>query len=126
MNIAGIPPEAGFEVERLLRRASDDLSRLADDVDTHIDHLRVLSREVDTIDLVLASQIASGLRRLIHWGIERGSTKQRQAIWVAAQYFLAGHDATPDTSVPQGFVDDAAVFNAIAFFVGRGDLQLAL
>ncbi len=125
MNLGGIPDNARYEVERLSERASDDLSRLAHDVDTHVDHLRSLSREIDTLDLVLASQIAGGLRRLIHWGVAKGSSKQRRAIWIAAHYFLSGHDATPDTAVPEGFVDDAAVFNAVAFYVGRGDLQLA-
>jgi uncharacterized membrane protein YkvA (DUF1232 family) len=125
MNLGGIPETARFEVERLGKHASEDLSRLTHDVDTHVDHLRVLSREIDTLDLVLAMQIAGGLRRLIVWGIAKGSAKQRRAIWVAAQYFLAGHDSIPDTAVPEGFVDDAAVFNAVAFYVGRGDLQLA-
>lgn len=125
MNLGGIPDAAQHEVDRLSKRATDDLSGLSQAIDVHMDHLRALSREVETLDLVLASQIAGGLRRLVHWGAARGTTKQRRAIWVATQYFLAGHDASPDIATPEGFVDDALVFNAVCFYAGRGDLRLA-
>ncbi len=126
LSIGGIPESAQASVSRLMPRATDDLVGVAEAVDAHLDHLRALSREVPTLDLVLAAQVANGIRRLAAWGVERGTSKHRRAIWVVAEYFMCGHDAQPDVGVPEGFVDDAHVFNAVAFYVGRGDLRLAV
>ena len=51
LQINGIPPEVRATVERLSDRASDDLTGVAEAVDNHVDHLRVLSRDVPQMAL---------------------------------------------------------------------------
>ena len=77
----------------------------------------------DAIDAVLAGRIGNSCKRLVNWASATANNNQRKAVYAACQYFILEEDAAADTG-PGGFMDDADVVNAVAFYCGRGDIRV--
>ncbi|MEW6284078.1 MAG: hypothetical protein AB1758_36025 [Candidatus Eremiobacterota bacterium] len=76
-----------------------------------------------SFDPRIAEGIGNGLLALLDLKLE-----EPKAGWVLAaiSYFVDSYDEEPDFESPDGFVDDAQVFNAVARAVGKPNLEVKL
>ena len=123
MGIAGIPSEAQTMFNELYASASESMEGLDDDINKYLGQVQEKAGGSDVIDVVLAGAVANGCQKLVKWATGHGNGRQRKAVYAAVQYFILEDDASPDSG-PDGYLDDAEVVNAVAFYVGKGDIRV--
>ena len=108
-------PEGTTEVYRAyLERAALTRQLLTAKVKRYIDTISQARGESAELDIGTAGILGAGLMRLIR-ECEDSHIPHVQA---AVLYFIESDDAEPDLTSDQGFLDDAAVFNAVCRHIG--------
>ena len=122
--MAALPPRVRQVVERLFRERHSSPVELHRMVSDYRNNLEGVVRDGAFLDIILATQIANLLHRLIDTLQEPVSPEQHRLVQAAARYFASEHDAESDRDSLIGFEDDRLVAAAVAAELGvdAGDL----
>jgi hypothetical protein len=122
--MAALPPRVRQVVERLFREQHSSPVELHRMVSDYRNNLEGVVRDGAFLDIILATQIANLLHRLIDTLQEPVSPEQHRLVQAAARYFAIEHDAESDRDSLIGFEDDRLVAAAVAAELGvdAGDL----
>ena len=116
-------PQGTAEVYRAyLERASLTRELLTAKVKRYIDTISQDRGGSAELDIGTAGNLGAGLMRLIR-ECENSDIPHVQA---AVLYFIESEDAEPDLTSDQGFLDDAAVFNAVCRHIGFKQHQIEI
>ncbi len=119
--VAGIPPIARAVFERFLAEPLRDADSLRAEMRAHVERIEAAAAENPYVDDVLARDIARICEGLLDAVIDSTPEWTRLQIQAAARYFATEEDGDSDLSIG-GLDEDAAVANAVAQHLGRGDL----
>lgn len=122
--MAALPPRVRQVIERLFREQHSSPVELHRMVSDYRNNLEGVVRDGAFLDIILATQIANLLHRLIDTLQEPVSPEQHRLVQAAARYFAIEHDAESDRDSLIGFEDDRLVAAAVAAELGvdAGDL----
>lgn len=119
--IRGLPPVAREVFERLMAEPLRDVEDLRKEVRDYVVVIENAARENPYVDDILARDIARVCEGLFDAVNERTPAWARRQIQAAARYFVTEEDGDSDLAIG-GLDEDAAVANAVAQHLGRGDL----
>ena len=119
--IAGMPPVGREVFERLLSEPLMDADALRAEIRGHADRIHAAAQENPYVDDILGRDIARVCEGLLDAVVESTPEHTRRQIQAAARYFVTEEDGDSDFAIG-GLDEDAAVANAIARHLGRGDL----
>jgi hypothetical protein len=102
-----------------------DLGAMAEIIDAHVLKVTEIADQRDFVDLDLASKLATALRELLVQS-DQYTGRERALLAGAIRYFADNDDVNSDLASPTGFEDDAEVLNAVAVYLGRGDLVVVV
>jgi hypothetical protein len=122
--MAALPPRVRQVIERLFREQHSSPVELHRMVSDYRNNLEGVVRDGAFLDIILATQVANLLHRLIDTLQEPVSPEQHRLVQAAARYFAIEHDAESDRDSLIGFEDDRLVAAAVAAELGvdAGDL----
>jgi hypothetical protein len=122
--MAALPPRVRQVVERLFREQRSSPVELHRMVSDYRNSLEGVVRDGAFLDIILATQVANLLHRLIDTLQEPVPPEQHRLVQAAARYFAIEHDAESDRDSLIGFEDDRLVAAAVAAELGvdAGDL----
>jgi ribosomal-protein-alanine N-acetyltransferase len=119
--VAGIPPVARAVFERFLAEPLRDPDSLRAEIREHAQRIEAAAAENPYVDDVLGRDIARICEGLLDAVVDSTPEHTRRQIQAAARYFATEEDGDSDLSIG-GLDEDAAVANAVARHLGRGDL----
>lgn len=119
--IVGLPPVAREVFERLLVEPLLDDATLRSEIRAHVDRLAVAAQDNPYVDDILGKDIARVCEGLLDAVVESTPEHVRRQIQAASRYFVTEEDGDSDFAIG-GLDEDAAVANAVARHLGRGDL----
>ena len=116
-------PQGTAEVYRTyLERAALTRELLTAKVKRYIDTISQARGQGAELDIGPAGSLGAGLMRVIRECEDR----HLPHVQAAVLYFIESDDAEPDLASDQGFLDDAAVFNAVCRHIGLKEHQIEL
>ncbi len=116
--IARLPGSVEAVFRRMMReprRSREELRRL---VAAHLVKLETLAREVDYLDVELATDVANRCHRLIDTIAPPVSEDHRRLVQAAVLYFILDEDVEGDTTSLIGLDDDRLVVTAVCDELG--------
>lgn len=119
--ITGMPPVGRAVFERLLEEPLLDGEALRVEIRAHVELIRGAASQNPYVDDILARDIARVCEGLLDAVVDGTPEHTRRQIQAAARYFVTEDDGDSDFAIG-GLDEDAAVANAIARHLGRGDL----
>lgn len=120
-----LPPRVGRIVERLFRErriSPVELHRLVSD---YRNGLEGAARDGAFLDVILATQVANLLHRLVDTLQQPVTPEHHRLVQVAVRYFVFEDDAESDRDSLIGFEDDRLVAVAVAAELGIDAGELA-
>lgn len=119
--IAGLPPVARAVFERLLGEPLLGDEAMREQIREHVARIEDAARENPYVDDALARDIARVCEGLLDAVVDATPEWTRRQIQAASRYFVTEDDGDSDLAIG-GLDEDAAVANAVARHLGRGDL----
>ena len=119
--IVGMPPVGRAVFERLLDEPLLEDAVLRSEIRAHVDRLAEAASANPYVDDILGKDIARVCEGLLDAVVDSTPEHTRRQIQAAARYFVTEEDGDSDFAIG-GLDEDAAVANAIARHLGRGDL----
>jgi [ribosomal protein S5]-alanine N-acetyltransferase len=119
--VAGIPPVAREVFDRFIAEPLRDGDSLRAEIREHVARIEAAAAANPYVDDVLARDIARVCEGLLDAVVDSTPDWTRRQIQAAARYFATEEDGDSDLSIG-GLDEDAAVANAVAVHLGRGDL----
>lgn len=116
--MAALPGRVAEVVERLFRERQSSPVELHRMVSDYRNAVEAAVRGGAFLDVILATQIANLLHRMIETLQHPVSAEQHRLVQAAARYFVIEHDAESDRDSLIGFEDDRLVAVAVAAELG--------
>jgi hypothetical protein len=113
-----LPPRVGLVVERLFRERRSSPIELHRMVSDYRNGLEGAARDGRYIDVILATEVANLLHRLIDTVTVPVSPEHHRLVQAAVRYFVTEEDAESDQDSLIGFEDDRLVAASVAAEVG--------
>lgn len=120
-SVTGIPPVAKKIYDKLYGEPLRDADALRSEIREHVARITDAAKDNPYVDDTLARDIARVCEGLLDAVVESTPEHTRRQIQAAARYFVTEEDGDSDLAIG-GLDEDAAVANAIAQHLGRGDL----
>ena len=111
--------------EYIVSSTAADLTAMSETIDAHVLKVTEIAEQRDFVDLGLASKLATVLRELLLQS-DQYTGRERALLAGAIRYFADNDDVNSDLASPTGFEDDAEILNAVAVYLGRGELVIPL
>lgn len=119
--ITGIPAIAKDVYDKLLREPLREVEDLRAEVLDYVAYIEIHAGDNPYVDDILARDIARVCEGLFDAVLDTTPEHTRRQIQAAARYFVTEEDGDSDLVIG-GLDEDAAVANAVAEHLGRGDL----
>ena len=113
-----LPPRVGLIVERLARERLSSPIELHRMVSDYRNGLEAAARSGRYLDVILATEVANLLHRLIDTIAVPVPPEQHRLVQAAVRYFVTEEDAESDQDSLIGFEDDRLVAASVAAEVG--------
>jgi hypothetical protein len=112
--MAALPPRVARVMDGFLREPRSSPVELHREVSDYLDRLETKARGGDFLDIVLATEVARLLHRLIDTLQPPVAAERQRLVQGAVRYFVTEQDAESDRDSLIGFEDDRLVAIAVA------------